>query len=390
MPPSLSALPIEVIGIITGDLDRKDLSAVRLVDKELHQKTLYHFGRVCFNTLKTDLSKKSVQRLQSISQAEHLNHHVQTLTIKEQDDGFGRGFCWYWAKESRFLSHVDAQRSAGAKILQDALKNLVNCQHFQICGLDEEDNDYEPGNLPHGDVIGILFNAIAEIGLPIKSFHLELRSEEDQEYETMQMQLFQDQPAFIAAWKNIEELSLELGLIPTNFPWVRDLVLYATNLKKLSLDFFSDDITPYLDTLLSSPGLFQGLQELSLENMDVTFHTLSTVLVRCRSNLRKLSFASVYITSGTWAQVLAELRTFQRLEDIQVLWPKEWKNGLLCIHLFALEHDSVVPNSGGRTFKMWYEECNLWKGMIGASFHSRVGMDEALKILAEIAQSNIN
>ena len=111
----------------------------------------------------------------------------------------------------------------------------------------------------------------------------------------------------------------------------------------------------------------------------------SSLLLHCHSNLRTLSFWHVYVKSGTWVQILKELRNnFPLLESISVDWPKEYRDEeIIDIQFPTLEDNLIIPGSQGRKFELKYKK---WKGRRrawGASYHGRVGMDKALELLAK-------
>lgn len=390
MPSPLSILPVEVIEIIASSLDRKELFSARLISKDFNRKTLHYFGRTYFTVLQTNLSHDSLQKLQSISRVEQLKHHVQSLLIKNYNDDLGRGVHWHQVKESNSFGHVDTRISPGVKMLLGILSNLTNCKSFGIHSPGGVKEHHGSEYLLASDAIGIILSIVAEIGLPVKSFCIDLWRRGIVDVKRLQMQLFQ-QPAFITSWKNLKELRLQYTLTPDSFDWAQDLVLHTTSLKKLSLHFDFDYSTPFLNGLLSSPIPFQGLQEFNLACVIVTIDTLSTLLFHCRSSLRMLSFRYVCIKSGTWVQILKELRNFPHLEKIVVNGPKEAGDELVhkkFIHIQfpALDKNLVVPGSQGRKFELEHSKWGGQGSVLSASYQGRVGMDEALKILAESAE----
>lgn len=388
MPSPLSTLAVEIIETIADTLDRTDLCAVRLTCKDLNRKTFHHFGRTCFTSVQTDLSHSSMQKLQSISQTEQLKHLVQKFTINERNDNLGRGFHWHRAKGCDLTHHVDTQLSPGFQMLRDVLTNLVNCRSFKVRSLGGTEEHYESEYLLPSDAIGIILSIIAEIGLPVKSFHIAYGSRGSVDAKRLQLELCQ-QPVFIAAWEKIEELRLEHYLTSDNLDWAQDLVLHTMRLKKLSLHFGYDYSTSFIESILSSPIILQGLQELKLGCIHVTGDMLSTLLVHCRSSLRKLSLWHIYIKFGTWVQILTELRTFHLLESVSVEWPTEYRNeDIFRLQFPALENDPVVPGSDGRKFELKYKKWKGKKRVWGATFHGRVGMDKALEILAESVEDD--
>ena len=383
MSSTLSTLAIEVIEIIASTLDQTSLSSVRLVCKDLNRKTLHYFRRTYFTALKTDLSHNNLLKLESISQNEQLKHLVQSLLIIKGNEDLGRGFHWHRVKESSLSSHIDTRLSLGVQILRNALTKMVNCRSFRIQSFGGMEEYYGSEYLLPSDAIGIVLSIVAEDGAPLKSFHVDFGGRGSVDAKRLQMQSYQ-QPAFIAAWKNLEELHLEHYLTSETLDWARDLVLHTLSLKKLSLRFSFDHSSLFIDSLLSSPAHFQGLHELKLGSIYISAGMLSTLLLRCRDSLRRLSFWHVRIQSGAWVQILTELMTFRFLEDIVVDWPKECRNEeSVHVQFPKLDINPVFPDSEGRKFKLMYKQWKGKKRVCGASFHGRVGMDKALEVLVE-------
>lgn len=273
---------------------------------------------------------------------------------------------------------------------------MVNCKSFQFESCDGLGRLDEPHNFLASDAIAIFLRIIAETGLPVKSFEINIVSlgtprvpyvipRQPVDAKRLEKHLYQ-QPGFIVAWENLENLRLALELTSDTLDWARDLVLHTTRLKQLSLHFTYDHSPWSINSLLSLPKIIQGLQEFSLECIRLTAEMLSTLLLHCRSNLHRLSLSHVYIDSGNWVQPLTALKSFPLLEDIAVDWPK-WRrdNGIIHLHFPALDENPMVPGSSGREFEL---KCSKLKGKVkkkvwGARFQGRVGMDKALEVLAE-------
>lgn len=76
--------------------------------------------------------------------------------------------------------------------------------------------------------------------------------------------------------------------------WAMELVLCATNLQKLTLDFEFDHPSSFVDRL-SSADSFPKLRELKLSCAYVTVGIISRFLLRFRNSLRALLFRHVII-----------------------------------------------------------------------------------------------
>ena len=388
MASHLPNLPVEVIEAITDTLKPTDISSLRLSCKEVHQKTFHCFGQAYFTTLRTDLTHDNMKRLQSISKSEHFRHFVRTLVIKAGNEALGRGFSWYHLEGRDRPGYVDAWLSSRIQLLLKVLERMPNCNSFHIRSLGYMDSNYSMEYLvPSDAIVKILFD-IAKSGRPIKSCFVDFvkQGSGNVDARRLQMSLCQ-QPTFRNAWRNVEELRLEHSLTPETFDWAKDLVLYTTSLKKLSLYFDFDHTTSFIGNLVAFPHVFQGLQEFKLGCAHVTVDMLSSILTNSRLNLIAVSFWHVYLQQGTWVALLEQLRgSLPLLESITVGWPKEYSNDqIVHIQFPALEDNGVIPGSNGRKFEMIYK---TWKGqerVWGASYRGRLGMDKALAILAKSA-----
>ena len=367
-------------------LDRTSLCNVRLGCKGLYQKTLYDFGRTYFTTLQTDLSLNDLERLWSISQTEHLKQHVQTLHIKEQQRTHGEEGLWHRMGGNELIAYVDTRLSLGGGMLRDILQNLTACRSFRFHSFGGTEEHYKSRCLMPSDAIHIILAIFGETGLPIKSFHIDFQSRGSVDAKRLQIQSYR-QPKFIVAWENLEELRLEHCLTADTLEWSRDLIIRTTHLKKLALHLNYDETTAFLGSIISSMESFKGLQEIEFGCIHTTGEILSTLLLHCRSSLRKLSFWHVYINYGTWVQILTELRSFESLEYIAVEWPREFENEkTIRLQFPALDANQVVPGTGGQKFTL---KCKKWRGkkrVWGARYQGRVAMDKALEILAESAE----
>lgn len=388
MASLLIRLPSEVIENVVSSLDRDSLSSVRLTCRELNLKTLHYFGRTYFTAVSTDFSDKSLQKLQSMSENEQFRNHVRSLLIKECDNDFTCGSHWIWVNDS---GHLDPRNSPGVHMLRCVLTNLVKCQSCRIYsfGADREPQHYECGNMEPSNALYIILSIITEIALPVTSFHLEFHYNRNVYGTQSQLQLCQ-QPGLLTAWKNIEELCLEHLYTSGALDWAQDLILHTPSLKKLSFRQLFRNTTLFLDSLLSFPILLQGLQEFRFEIATVSIDVLLALLLRCRFNLRVLSLQHITIKSGAWADILTDLRTFPLLEDIEVISPAEYRNGAIPIQFSGLEKNREVPGSEGRKFTLMFDELEKSRWVHGIGFRGRMGMDKALRILAESAEIRLN
>lgn len=240
MSSNLPTLAVEIVQFVASTLEPTDLFSLRRACRELYRKTLHYFGLTYFTTIKTDLT----QRLQAISESEHLAQHVEGLHIKSKDGTLGRGFQWH----RHHSGHLTAP-FVNTDLLRDVfVKKLVKCRSFHLDVYDEVQQREETDFLIPGDAVGIVLSIVAEINLAIRSFSVESESRETGRLDTKRLQIpLCRQPQFIAAWAHLEELVLEYGMTCVQYDWALDLISYAPRLRKLSLRFFNEyPIAPIL------------------------------------------------------------------------------------------------------------------------------------------------
>ena len=385
MATELPTLAVEVVEVVAGALDPTDLFSLRLACKELNRKTLSYFGRTYLTIVRTDLSRKSLQKLQEISENEQFRNRVETLLVKKWEDDLGRGFWWH-----RNPAGQVEGRLPGVQMLRDILHGkLVNCRSFHIHSLGGMEENYGSEGLMPSDAIGIILAIIAETSLPVKAFRVDFRSRGTGRVDAKRLQMaLYSQPAFRSAWAHLQELCLDFSMMPDTFDWAKDLILHTTSLRKLSLHFEFDHSASFLGGLLSSAHLLQSLEDFRLGCAYITVDTLSSLLLHFRDSLRAVSFRHVCVNSGTWVTILRELRrSFPLLESISVDWLKEYSyEERIHIMFPTLSDNLVVPDSQGRKFTLKYKK---WKGaerVWGVSYHGRAGMNAALEVLAKSAE----
>ncbi|KAI9892339.1 MAG: hypothetical protein M1814_001540 [Vezdaea aestivalis] len=81
MALDISALPVEVLEIVAQNLPRRSILAFRLVCKDRESKILRYFSRTCLCSIRTDLTNKSLKKLEKLAEVEWRRPVVHTLII---------------------------------------------------------------------------------------------------------------------------------------------------------------------------------------------------------------------------------------------------------------------------------------------------------------------
>ena len=399
MSANLLTLAIEVIETITVLLDPADLRSLRLVCRGLNDKTLRDFGLTNFATVQTDLGRKSLQRLQDISESEHLAVYVQYLHIKcTTDDGqLGRGLDW-----RRHPSGCSANKPNSTNLLRDILsKKLLKCRSFYIHSYDEYQPPHETDCLIPSDAVGIILSIIAKAGLVLRAFTIQSSHNGNGRLDTPRLQMpLSRTPDFVAAWSHIEELVLNYAMTFDQEIWVIHLIASAPRLRKLSLGFY--EVGSSFATLLASLHKLNRLEELSLKSAHVTVENISTLLLNNCETLRSLTLRLVTVENdGTWATVLRNMKgQLPHLQNLLLFWLKQETNGL--VSFSKMTRYPVVPGceeSGGnrrqkydrRRIESVSELIRLryWgvgPSVVGVEYHG-MGIDHVLSALADTVET---
>ena len=345
MSSKLPTLAMEIIELISTFVEPADLRSLRLVCRELNNKTLHYFGLASFAIVQTDLSRKSLQRLQNISDFENLAVHVQCLHIKHTDNGkLGQGFDW-----RRHQGDLVANQLDGANLLRDVLvKRLLKCRSFQIDSYDEYQPRQETDSLIPSDAVGLVLSIIAEADLALRSFTVESSHDGIGRLDTKRLQMaLSHTPQFIAAWSHVEELVLNYATTSDQHDWMLHLISSAPRLWKLSLGF--EGTSSLFMGRLSSSHSLNRLEDLSLRSARMTVENISTLLFHNRETLHSLSFRRITIKyGGKWATVLENMKgQLPCLKNLLLFWLKEQTADQRVIFSKMTRHP-VVPGSEDR------------------------------------------
>jgi hypothetical protein len=398
MAPRFSFFPAEIIAAISDQLQSSDLCALRLVCREVNEKTLYSFCTTCFTTLRTDLSLASLQILKEISGHQVIRHHVQRLVI-EGNGKWGRGFNWY-----RHPSGCLVAPLLGHELLRGILvNNLVNCRSFRFNRGTQLEAFYKFNVLTGSDSIAIILSIIIQNSLPVKSFCIDFRkglSADSIDGKRLEGVLYRS-PGFTNAWTHLQELCLDQRMLSGTFDLMLELVLHATNLRRLSLKLDHDHPTSYagrgvlnnesisfINRISSADSLFR-LEDLSISHMTLTEECLSKLLCRFCDSLRILSFSWVRLKGGgTWASLIRGIRSqLPLLESISVSFLRQQRfDGVMCGYILytALGEDPVVPSTNGLSFDLLHHRFQRYDEIMGTRYKGP-NIEAALEILAESA-----
>lgn len=306
--PTFCSLATELVETVAGQLQPADLQALRLTCRQIEEKTFRFFCARSFKYLRTDLSRRSLTRIDALSKHTQFQSSVQGLAV-ELGNGIGRDIAWQrhpWGPLPSPL-HVEEIR----RLRDNLAHHLVNCRSFFIvCQYPEGRPDLTRMTL--SDAVAIVFAIIDDARLPLKCFHLNYSSHRSRSL-SMDMRrlspLVLRQPGFSSAWGHLEHFLLDQHLTLESFPLLLDLVLNAPSLTSLFLNLSCQDLSAGLIHELASSGSFPRLERLGLSRTSVQVNDLQTLLHRLAGSLRVLRFHHVSIISDDgWDSVFGEDR----------------------------------------------------------------------------------
>jgi hypothetical protein len=204
------------------------------------------------------------------------------------------------------------------------------------------------------DAIGLLLDLIAAVDLNIKRFSFSLS---EVPYGTLNLDILQcpiQQLTFKKGWAHLQDLEIYISLPMTVVPWVSDLVVLATYLRKLAIRCGGcadkTTINSLLDRLSHSTKL-PSLQEFTLLSGPIDAEILCRFLNHFRHSLHKLELSFINIYHGSWASVLRELgMQLHTLKKISVIRVSEHPSRP--VYFTPLIYNPMVPETVGHSFTL--------------------------------------
>ena len=388
MKQTLPQLPSELVELISHLMDPADICSFRLTCLKLSKKTFSVFVNTCFSTVRTDLSAKSLQRLDQISLNEHFRHQVQTLFIGcNYNREFGGLLPWFRHQDG-FLEELQPS----ARLLENILvERMPNCRSLYINSGHDDGEGID--TLSATDVVSIVLSIVARRGLILKSFTVDLHGEHPlsrfkgsgslcaKRLRPLQMWNTMDSTNALA---QLEELHLHQDLNSKTALWTNQLIRLATNLKALTLT--SDPSNPLESHQLLRLKV-QGLQSFCLRNAQVSGQLLLDFLGNSHDTLQALALRSVRMERhADWKLVFQNLQKgFPQLSTVSLfgikgglLWPNTPGDNLTMTWMIFPGLSPQLSSSPNDQFKLTVSK----KGVIGADYTGK-SVKKALQLLEE-------
>lgn len=322
-------LPVEIVESITHSLDHVDFFSLRLVCRLLGEKLAPLLARSRFTNLETNLTPKSLQRLQGIAEVDHFREYPRSLTICDRVDenvveNLGQGFFWPRndTKRLQSLSNLPCVQTLQSLLLT----RFARCRSFRICKRATEELAREDRIGP-SDAVNIILHIVTEAGLPIQSFWTDFHGHRIYA-ERLNMDIFHTQK-FDTAWSGIQNLDLEHSIMVTvnTFSVTMDLLTCATSsLRSLSLRLGIFDWGTFLSQYVNLGHFPPGLENFRLTSSHVTSDVLLQLLLPSAECLKELDLSHVYLASDGYSYVnlLDDFRRrFPHLRRVGIERPRE-------------------------------------------------------------------
>ncbi|KAK2742719.1 hypothetical protein FQN57_005174 [Myotisia sp. PD_48] len=384
IPSPFCNLPLELLLGISASLDFPALCSFRLTCKSLYNCTLPQFCETYFETVKTDLSLSSLQRLDTLSQNPRLCPYVRSLDINgTTEDILGSDLKW-----DRHASGLIVIPQESTQRWQDTLLHLVNCRSFRLYQHFTPDHPSPPNILIPSDTITILLSIITAIKRPLQELSILFRPPNRSGMNLIDMShvdkgLLQE-PKFIATCSSLEALTFRCAMDSEDtVDLVTQLIQHSTRLQRLGID---TDYGVYSATLMSrlyssQPAL--RLCELTLETAHLgSSHSFNRFLASFKQSLAKVSFTSIHLDSGEWPSVLRALSKFPSLTEISTYRLSQGE--FQWVHFPAVLQDPIVDPVLGTKFSYTVKKLLQGPRVMMVTYSGR-SMDVALQKLADFA-----
>lgn len=308
----LATLSTELVEHISAFLDGPHLSSLRLVCRSLRAKTTAVFGRAWLGLVETDLSEKSLRRLEAIAGHDVFRHSTCTLRIVRVSGDDDKYTCVYGPLDEGYWnpprppSPRDFSSVAVVWNFQDMLRRLANCNAFEVCdqaGCFPDGNGVAVGLAPT-NVLYLVLSAMATDSRPVQTLRISFprpdgyRLAEQLPSIAIHSDVFPSLQDLRISWTIGDEV-IELAL---------SLITAAPRLKRLSLGFETyGDGGRFWRRLAAVPTL-PPIADLRLGSAhDVPYTALVSVILRLQGSLRSLHIGHLGLHDGDWDSLFGDM-----------------------------------------------------------------------------------
>lgn len=295
----MHSLPVEILAEISKFAKSPELCAFRLACRAMYQSSLHHFVQTFVHTLKTDLSPKSLARIEEAANDAIFCPSVRKLEIVRNSQGCLGPLSPHTASEGTYI-----------QAWRDVVKRFFNCQTFELRNSIYTTAHLGCDGITLDEATGVVLEAIATEHVRMESFSIDIiknrrRAHEDNDNLT----LFPITNFGIPAFAHLKELSLALpDAERETLDWMASMIQCAKSLRKLAILFsWKCEAAPLL-AQISSVGCLPELQELTFSRMSFqSSAALAIFLYSVTGSLRRATFSFVHLEFGGWRSILREL-----------------------------------------------------------------------------------
>ncbi|RDW65754.1 uncharacterized protein DSM5745_09493 [Aspergillus mulundensis] len=319
--PNLDSLPAEILGQIASEVrPATELAELRLINRHVSKSFTYEWAKRTFEQVETDLSSKSLERLDIISTNPDFAVHVKHIKVAwhqseeiDVDRGQVFGSRLRWRRDSSgglVFPQPTAQR------WEDVFARFTNCVSFSIerpfdsQGYADLDGEYwEPRGLLLMDLHMFMMNMFSSGRVVVEKYEVDWRTDKSGYDDAEPFDINAPgvntahlrNPSFAAAWGNIRSLDLHLGdVTPGGGQYIVELLNLAPKLESLTLDIEESEdgkeAAVILESLGSADCPFQ-LKSLRVEEARLagSEDDLHMALARHRSTLTSMELVSIHL-----------------------------------------------------------------------------------------------
>ncbi|KAJ5807393.1 hypothetical protein N7447_010849 [Penicillium robsamsonii] len=293
----IHSLPLELLADIARHTEASGLCALRLTCRALYHSSLRYFTQTFVHTLKTDLSPKSLARVEKAANDEIFGPCVHKLKIiRNSKDCLGQ------------LAPDNTSNETYIQSWHDVIKRLVNCRSFELHYLTYTTLHPDGDGITLDAATGFLLETISTTNIPMESFSIDVMRYRDRRQQENITQ-FGLATFRIPAFSQLKELSLAMPDAETEtINWMAKTIQGAKSLRKLGILFSWNCKSTSLLSQLSSVGCLPELQELTFSRMSIdSSAALGMFLYNIRKSLRSVIFSVVQLEPRGWRSILREL-----------------------------------------------------------------------------------
>ncbi|KAL4953447.1 hypothetical protein BDW69DRAFT_200180 [Aspergillus filifer] len=342
----LRKLPPELLLEINECLDASALCSLRLSCKFHCACTLHHFGKTYLNTIQSDLSLLSLQRMEYLTRNPRLCPYVHSLDIIGGNrDTLGIGLSWKRPASGLrlFLAQKPFQR------LQNIILRLENCRSFR---LHKHSWGSWTGPLSPFHGITIILSIVAGLERPLRELSILFKPLTSLCYtgigqammtiSRVDKALLQD-PKLIAACSTLEKFTFRQAVnTPDSVDFVMQIIQHATRLQRLSIDADCANFSDILMSRLYSDQTVRALKLRELRLKDIragSSEALNDFIASFKHSLTSISLAGIHLSSGTWPSLLRALAEFL---PTRTQFSTLYAGGWICFLL--MRQDPLIPS----------------------------------------------